>query len=217
MLPEHQSLPSDHEHAGKRTILEPQFFHRPTLRVAKALLGKFLVRRMGGKTKAFMITETEAYFGFKDKGSHAYRGQTPRNTPMFGEPGTIYVYFTYGMHWMVNLVCDDKGFPAAVLIRGLASPQGAPRLDGPAKLTKYLGIDHSLTGKPLGKPTGLWVEDRGVRLRQSDILRTPRIGIPDRGIWTVKPWRFVLKKEQASSRQIAGKTNRRKATVPSLS
>jgi DNA-3-methyladenine glycosylase len=210
MLLEDQPPPSGHNYANEGTILGPRFFDRPTLRVAKALLGKVLVRRIGGKTNAFMITETEAYFGFNDEASHAYRGQTPRNTPMFEEPGTIYVYFTYGMHWMVNLVCDGKGFPAAVLIRGLASPEGAPRLDGPAKLTKHLGIDLSLTGKRLGKHAGLWVEDRGVRVRQSEIVRTPRIGIPDRGIWTAKPWRFVLKKDQVSSKQIVVTTNRRK-------
>jgi DNA-3-methyladenine glycosylase len=202
MLPEDQPHPSGHNCTNERTILGPRFFNRPTLRVAKALLGKFLVRRTGGKTNAFMITETEAYFGFKDKGSHAYRGQTPRNTPMFEEPGTIYVYFTYGMHWMVNLVCEDKGFPAAVLIRGLASPDGAPPLDGPAKLTKYLSIDRSLTGKRLGKRAGLWVEDRNLRVRQSEIIRTPRIGIPNRGIWTAKPWRFVVEGERVSVKQI---------------
>lgn len=201
MLADEQPGPKRRNFATKRTLLGPRFFDRPTLRVAKALLGKYLVRRTGGKTNAFMIIETEAYFGFKDKGSHAYRGQTPRNTPMFGEPGTIYVYFTYGMHWMLNLVCEDEGFPAAVLIRGLASPQGAPPLDGPAKLAKYLDIDRALTGKRLGGEAGLWVEDRGERIRQGEIVRTPRIGIPNRGIWTEKAWRFVLVREPTSAKQ----------------
>jgi DNA-3-methyladenine glycosylase len=189
--------------ASRGTILGPQFFDRPTLTVAKALLGKFLVRRTEGKTTAFMITETEAYFGFEDKGSHAYRGPTQRNAPMFGKPGMIYVYFTYGMHWMLNLVCEDEGFPAAVLIRGLRSPEGAPPLDGPGKLTKYLGIGSSLTGKRLGRRTGLWVEDHGTRLRRSEIVRTPRIGIPNRGLWTGKPWRFVLERKQVSVKRIS--------------
>src|SRR3989338_7272276 len=104
-----------------RKILKPEFFDRPTLVVAKELIGKVLVRRVGGKTVALMITETEAYDGFKDLASHAHRGQTPRNTPMFGKPGTIYVYFPYGMHWMPNLVCGKKEYPAAVLIRGVSS------------------------------------------------------------------------------------------------
>jgi DNA-3-methyladenine glycosylase len=201
MFADEQSHLRERNSANKRTLLGPQFFDRPTLRVAKALLGKYLVRRMGDKTNTFMITETEAYFGLRDKGSHAYRGQTPRNTPMFGEPGSIYVYFTYGMHWMLNLVCEDEEFPAAVLIRGLASPAGAPPLDGPAKLTKYLHIDRALTGKRLGSEAGLWVEDFGERVHQGEIVRTPRIGIPNRGIWTEKPWRFVLKRERAGAKQ----------------
>jgi DNA-3-methyladenine glycosylase len=201
MLSEEQPRPRGQDHANRHTILEPRFFDRPTLTVAKALLGKYLVRRIGDKLEALMITETEAYFGFEDKGSHAHRGQTPRNTPMFEEPGTIYVYFTYGMHWMLNLVCKGEGFPAAVLIRGVASPAGAPPLDGPAKLAKYLHIGGSLTGKRLGQQVGLWVEDRGMRVRRSEIVRTPRIGIPDRGIWTQKPWRFVLEKERPGVKQ----------------
>lgn len=104
-------------------ILNEEFFNRPTLTVAKELLGKYLVRKVGSKTIALMITETEAYDGFKDLASHAHRGQTPRNTPMFDKPGTIYVYFTYGIHWMLNLVCGKKEYPAAVLIRGVQAPQ----------------------------------------------------------------------------------------------
>ena len=186
------------------TILGQRFFDRPTLTVAEALLGKYLVRRDGQKTTALMITETEAYFGHEDRGSHAHRGQTPRNAPMFARAGAIYVYFTYGMHWMLNLVCEGEGFPAAVLIRGAASPAGAPPLDGPAKLTRYLAIDRSLTGKRLGKRSGLWVEDRGVRVRRSEIVRTPRVGIPNRGIWTEKPWRFVLEKERVGAKRNVG-------------
>src|SRR5262245_57501705 len=118
-----------------RTVLGSDFFDRPTLTVARDLIGKFLVRRVGGKEIACMIVETEAYDGFKDKASHASRGQTPRNTPMFGPPGMIYVYFTYGIHWMLNLVCGKERYPAAVLIRGVEG------VSGPARLTKALSID----------------------------------------------------------------------------
>lgn len=136
-----------------------------------------------------MITETEAYFGWKDKGSHARSGKTARNAPMFGRAGTIYVYFTYGMHWMLNLVCGKEGFPAAVLIRG------AGDVVGPARLTSTLSIGAALNGKLLGKKSGLWVEDRGARIRPEEVARAPRIGIPGRGIWSGKLWRFVLKKK----------------------
>lgn len=188
-------------------VLRPEFFDRPTPTVAKDLLGKFLVRKVGTGEVALMITETEAYHGFKDQASHASRGQTPRNMPMFSEPSTIYVYFTYGIHWMLNIVCGKQGYPAAVLIRGLAetlrsgemntTPTPArkvsARLDGPAKLTKFLQIDKSLNNKPLGPKTGLWIEDRGVVILSKQIARTPRIGIAYAGEYAQKPWRFVIK------------------------
>jgi DNA-3-methyladenine glycosylase len=173
--------------AGMRKILGPAFFDRPTLLVAKDLLGKYLVRKIGNETIALMINETEAYDGHKDKASHAHRGQTVRNTPMFGGAGVIYVYFTYGIHWMLNLVCGKPGYPAAVLIRG------AGHIVGPARLTKALSIDKTLSAQPLGKKAGLWVEDRGVVVKSRDIIRTPRIGINYAGEYVDKPWRFVLK------------------------
>lgn len=176
-----------------RRVLGVRFFERPALVVARTLLGKFLVRKRGGRERAYLIVETEAYFGWQDKGSHARRGKTERNAPMFARGGIIYVYFTYGLHWMLNLVCDREHFPAAVLLRGVEAQDG--RINGPAKLTKTLGIDKRLNGLKLGKTAGLWVEDRGVRVRAKDVARTPRIGIPNRGVWTGKPWRFVLRKE----------------------
>ena len=167
-----------------------------------------------------MITETEAYDGFKDKASHAHRGQTVRNSIMFGEPGHIYVYFTYGMHWMLNMVTGKKGYPAAVLIRGvrivnqnkLNSQRGEalisrPRLaehleglsiNGPGRVTKALKIDKKLNGKPASKASGLWFEDRGVNVSPRDIKKTPRIGIRYAGpLWGNKKYRFVLKEKSA--------------------
>lgn len=174
-----------------KKILGKEFFERSTLVVARELLGKYLVRRWGGKTIALLINETEAYDGMKDKACHAHRGQTLRNSPMFGEAGYAYVYFTYGMHFMLNLVTGPVGYPAAVLIRG------AGEVVGPARLTKYLDIDRKLNAKKLAPASGLWVEDRGVHVRKIDILRTPRIGINSAGpVWTAKPYRFVLKEKR---------------------
>ena len=181
-------------------MLEHDFFERPTPIVARELLGKYLVRKVGRKTIALLITETEAYHGFNDKASHASRGQTSRNTPMFGRAGTMYVYFTYGMHWMLNIVCGKEGYPAAVLIRGAGS------IEGPAKLTKALGIDKRLNAKKLSKPSGLWIENRlppgraggqgGIKITKKDILTTPRVGIHYAGAWKRKLWRFVLSREK---------------------
>ncbi|PIY95650.1 3-methyladenine DNA glycosylase, partial [Candidatus Jorgensenbacteria bacterium CG_4_10_14_0_8_um_filter_39_13] len=92
-----------------RKILSQSFFNRPALTVAKELMGKYLVRRYRGKLVSAMITEVEAYDGFKDKASHAFRGMTDRNKIMFGPAGFWYVYFTYGMHWMLNIVTGKKG------------------------------------------------------------------------------------------------------------
>lgn len=170
-------------------VLGSKFFDRPALTVAKELLGKYVVRKIGRKEIALMITEVEAYDGPKDQANHAHRGQTPRNTPMFDTAGTIYVYFTYGIHWMLNVVCGKKGYPAAILIRG------AGDVVGPARLTKALSIDKSLNHKDLGEKAGLWIEDRGVKIPPRQIARTPRIGIGYAGEYALKPWRFVIKSE----------------------
>ncbi len=174
-----------------KRILEPKFFDRNSVLVAKDLIGKYLVREIDGEKTNWRIVETEAYEGFLDRASHAHRGQTKRNTPMFGHPGTIYVYFTYGMHWMLNITCGKKGHPAAVLIRGVEG------CIGPGRLTKKLAIDKMLTGRPLGKKSGLWVEAASPATRQIGgkvkIKKTPRIGIRYSGpIWSQKLYRFVL-------------------------
>ena len=101
-----------------KKILKQTFFNdKNAAKIAKNLLGKFLVRRYRGKIIAYVITEVEVYNGFKDKASHAYRGKTERNKVMFGFAGHWYVYFTYGMHWMLNIVTGPKDYPAAILIR----------------------------------------------------------------------------------------------------
>ncbi len=184
-----------------KKILNHKFFNRPTAIVARELLGKYLVHRHYSlirtnkkivkkcKDVAVVITEMEAYDGFKDKASQAFRGKTEHNKIMFGEAGTIYVYFTYGMHWMLNIVTGPKDYPAAVLIRG------AGEYDGPAKLTKALKIDKRLNNKTLGKKTGLWIEERGMKILPRQIKKATRVGIRYAAEWANKKYRFILKKE----------------------
>lgn len=167
-------------------ILGPRFFNRPALEVAPELLGKYLVRKAGKREEAFMITDIEAYLGPEDKASHARHGRTLRNAPMWGPAGGIYVYFCYGVHWMLNLVVGKKGDAGAILIRGV---EGAT---GPGRVAKLLQIDKKLSGAMLGKKSGLWVEDRGVVLGKKDIKRKTRVGVAYAGVWAKNPWRFVV-------------------------
>ncbi|MEK7503063.1 MAG: DNA-3-methyladenine glycosylase [Patescibacteria group bacterium] len=175
------------------SILTKKFFERPTLKVAQELLGKFLFRRIGGKKFFFAITEVEAYDGFLDKASHAHKGKTARNTPMFGEAGIWYVYLVYGMHNMLNIVTGPKNYPAAVLIRVIKPlSNSVAKLNGPAKLTKFLGIDKKFNKKPATRAAGLWIEDKGVKIKKSQIKASPRIGVNYAGEWKDKNYRFYL-------------------------
>lgn len=170
------------------TVLRKSFFERPVLIVAKQLLGKYLVRRNGNGTLADMITEVEAYDGPDDRASHAYRGKTPRNAVMFDPAGHWYIYFVYGMYWMLNIVTGPINYPAAVLIRSTETT------NGPGRLTKRFRITKGLNKKASRKHTGLWIEDRRVRVASNRIKRTKRIGVEYAGReWANKPFRFVLK------------------------
>jgi DNA-3-methyladenine glycosylase len=168
-----------------RILTQGYFSSRDTACIARSLLGKFLVVDNGMK-RAYIITEVEAYDGFSDKASHAHRGMTERNMPMFGAPGTWYVYFVYGMHWMLNIVTGPKSYPGAILIRGV---QG---ISGPGKLTKLLNINGSHNTLVSGKRAHVWIEDRGLMVPKSAIRATPRIGVSYAGSWAKKPYRFVL-------------------------
>ena len=169
-----------------RKILEPAFFDRNTLEVAQELLGKYLVRRIEKQEIALIVNEVEAYDGFNDKASHASRGMTPRNKVMFGAAGYFYLYFVYGVHWMLNIVTGPKNYPAALLIRG------AGDINGPARLTKKLQIDRKFNQVIALPKTGLWFEDRGIIIENREIIATVRIGVDYAGpIWAKKPYRFV--------------------------
>ncbi|MDP2703629.1 MAG: DNA-3-methyladenine glycosylase [bacterium] len=189
----------------KGRILQREFFERSVLKVAPDLLGKVLVRRYRGKEIAGMITEVEAYDGPRDKASHASRGITERNKIMFGPAGHFYVYFTYGMHWMLNVVTGKKNYPAAVLIRGvqclgvrLPNIENEPPsiVEGPGKLTKFLHIDKTLNGKLACRASGLWIEDRGIVVPRGKIERTPRIGVQYAGNWALRPYRFLIRRNR---------------------
>lgn len=167
-------------------VLTQKFFSRPTLDVAEDLLGKFLVREIHGKKIEAMITEVEAYDGFDDRASHASRGITPRNAPMFGQPGYWYVYFVYGMHHMLNIVTREEKFPAAVLVRSVAG------VSGPGRVTKYFHINRALNNTPAARKSGLWIEERGIAIPKNEIAKTGRVGVKYAGEeWAGKPWRFV--------------------------
>ena len=167
-------------------VLDRGFFSRPALLVARELIGKFLVRRIGHREIAVPITQTEAYIGPHDLACHGSKGRTARTEVMFGPAGHWFVFFIYGIHWMLNAVTDDEGYPAAVLVRG-AGPW-----DGPARLTKALAIDKTFNARPITPDATLWLEDRGLRIPKNGIRRTPRIGVDYSGPWAAKPYRFLL-------------------------
>ncbi len=184
------------------------FYDRPTLDVARDLLGKALVHDRRGVRTSGAIIEVEAYIGEADPACHAAPGPTPRNAPMYGEPGHAYVYLNYGIHWMVNVVTESHGSPAAVLIRALdpldgldamrrrrgpaARPQDLCR--GPGNLTKAMGITLAENRADL-LGTRLYIEDRGLQV--GSIAWGPRIGI---NVGMEHLWRVWVSAHPAVSR-----------------
>jgi len=165
--------------------LDETFYMRDVLVVAPELIGKLLVKNDGINTKSFMITEVEAYKGIEDLACHASKGRTARTEIMFQSGGHLYVYFIYGMYWMLNIVTGPRETPEAVLIRGLEG------MRGPGIVAKNLGIDKSYYGENICKSDRIWVADAGIKI---EYTTTPRIGINYAGEpWVSKPWRFLLK------------------------
>ena len=189
--------------------LERQFFTRPTLQVARELLGTRLVRLEGMQRTAGIIVETEAYIGEEDLGCHASAGYTPRTQVMYGSPGHAYVYFTYGMHWMLNFVVEAEGFPAAVLIRSILPTEGIERIatrrsgrpkqewtNGPGKICIALAINRDQNGADLCAPEAELFVEYGVNISDSSVTNSPRVGlnsVPEP--WKSLPWRFVARYE----------------------
>lgn len=186
--------------------LPRSFYSRPTLDVARDLIGKVLVHHTSAGAASGVIVETEAYIGESDPACHAAPGRTPRNAPLYGRPGIAYVYLNYGIHYLVNAVTESEGSPAAVLIRALEPFEGetlmrrrrargtgrrtgtfasADLCRGPGNLTRALGI--SLRHNTLDlTSSALRIEDRGLPPR--DVAWTPRIGI---NVGVESQWRCI--------------------------
>ncbi|MFZ5902621.1 MAG: DNA-3-methyladenine glycosylase [Chloroflexota bacterium] len=186
----------------KISPLPRKFYNRPTLTVARELIGARLVRILDGVKLVGIITETEGYIGEEDLACHARAGRTPRTQVMYGPPGHAYVYFTYGNHWMLNAVTEREGFPAAVLIRAVQPVEGAEVMSarrkgrdtlGPGKLTQAMGIGKSQNGTDLTETgSGLWIE-AGISVPDSAVTIGPRVGLNNTPEpWKSKPWRFLV-------------------------
>ena len=165
--------------------LPPSFFERPTLEVARDLIGKGLVSGTETGWTVRAIHEVEAYDGPDDRACHAHRGRTPRNEVLFGPAGRWYVYLCYGIHWLANVVAGPEGYPAAVLLRG------AREFDGPGKLTKGIGLTGEVNRLAAAPPCSFYIADASP-VPGNRIRRTPRIGVDYAGAaWAKKPYRFV--------------------------
>ena len=186
-------------------ILDRSFFIDEVVVIARNLLGKRLIREENGTYVSGLIVETEAYDGEQDEACHARCGKTKRNAVMYGEAGHAYVYFTYGMHWLLNCVTGMEGYPAAVLIRAVVPLEGLGIIamrrhnieldhwcDGPAKLTRAFNIDGSLNGYDLCQPDSILRLVEGITIPDTLVNTTPRVGIHYAGEpWKSNLWRFV--------------------------
>lgn len=188
--------------------LPRKFYFHDTITVARALLGCVLWRRLDdGELLAARIVEAEAYLGANDMASHARRGlRSPRNESMYLEGGHAYVYFTYGMHWCVNVVTQEEGLAEAVLLRGAEPLRGIESMrerrpkakrdfelmNGPGKICQALDVDKRLDGESLSGDT-LWLTGRDVKVSDADIAVSPRIGVDNAGEAANWPLRFFLR------------------------
>ncbi|MFC1767713.1 DNA-3-methyladenine glycosylase [Candidatus Margulisiibacteriota bacterium] len=175
-------------------VLPRSFYDRNTKIVARELLGKFIVRKLGKRKLIGRIVETEAYLE-KDPASHAYRGRTPRSAPMFEHPGHAYVYFIYGNHYCLNAVTEQHGKAGAVLIRALEPINGIkPATNGPGKLTKALRIDKKFNRADLTKGDLIIAEGKRKKIT---IIAASRIGLSKA---SDKKYRFYVKHNKYVSR-----------------
>jgi len=193
---------------GRRRLTRA-FFARPAVEVAPDLLGRTLVRILpDGRRLAGRIVETEAYEP-GDPASHGFRRMSPRNATMFGRPGFLYVYFTYGNHWMGNVVARRVGEPSAVLLRALEPLEGTAEMasfrgrgspmdlcSGPGKLCRALAIDRRLDGAGLVRGPAVWLEE-GTPAEPNAIATTGRVGV---SVGVEPQWRFLVRSDPFVSR-----------------
>ncbi|NAZ78087.1 DNA-3-methyladenine glycosylase [Kineococcus sp. T13] len=204
--------------------LERDFFARDVLVVARDLLGRVVRHRTAEGAVAVRLSEVEAYAGQADPGSHAFRGRTPRTAVMFGPPGHAYVYFSYGMHWCVNLVCGPEGTASAVLLRAGEVVEGlelarsrrpAARRDvdlarGPARLTQALAVTGALDGADVCGSGELRLE-AGEPVADEAVAWGPRVGVAGAGAPT--PWRARLVNDPTvSAYRVGGRRSPRAKT-----
>jgi DNA-3-methyladenine glycosylase len=185
--------------------LSRDFFDRDTLIVARALLGRRLVRVLDGKRLSGRIVEAEAYVGEEDEASHASPGRTRRNAPMYGPPGHAYVYLIYGVYHCFNVVTEREGFPAAILIRGLEPLEGLEVMrerrggrpdeqltSGPGRLCEGLFIGRQFDGADLCAPDARLFLEEGEAVSDDGVVIGPRINVRGNKTALNAPWRFYV-------------------------
>ncbi len=195
--------------------LTKAFYSRDAISVARDLIGCVFVHDSEEGKTSVRIVEVEAYRGSEDPGSHGYRGPTPRTEVMFGPPGHLYVYFTYGMHWCSNVVCAQPGISEAVLLRAGEPLEGIELMherrnvnndrllaSGPARLTQAMGIARPENGTKLVGRSSMWIYADGAThdYRAKEIAQTVRIGLAE-GRGDDLPWRFVVRNNPHTSRR----------------
>jgi len=199
----------------KNRKLKRGFYIKPTIEVAKNLLGKYLIHKFRNRKIVGKIVETEAYIGPQDKASHAHRGKiTERNKAEYMIGGHIYIYLVYGMHWQLNISTANYGQPECVLIRAVEPTVDIAKFqisnlkfkndisklkfiknstNGPGKLCKYLKLDKRHYGLDLAENKEMWLEDREDKIKPSQIVASRRIGIDYAGpYWAKRKWRFYI-------------------------
>jgi len=160
------------------------FYERDVLTIAPELIGKMLIRISDSGRSEYVITEVEAYRGIEDQASHARFGKTLRNSVMFESGGILYIYFIYGMYWMINIVTGVSGQPQAILIRGVEG------FDGPGKVSRVLAVDGSYNRESLAFSNRIWIEDHDL---SPSIIQKPRFGINyATEPWKSMPWRYIM-------------------------